>query len=144
VLKIKTFIYLLIFLSFSAVSSISADTLTDLDKSKIKSVVEKQLQAFAEDDFEEAYSYAAPLIKQIFSSVEVFKNMVTTQYQAVYRPKKIDFGDVKIIKGAPTLNVFLVDPDGNFVTATYLMQQQPDLSWLISGCYLKTSDFEQI
>jgi len=58
--------------------------------------------------------------------------------------KKIDFGDVKIIRGAPTLNVFLVDPDGNFVTATYLMQQQPDLSWLISGCYLKTSDFEQI
>ena len=91
-LKIKTFIYLLVCLTFSTVSLVSAETLSDLDKSKIKSVVEKQLQAFAEDDFEEAYSYAATLIKQIFSSVDVFKNMVTTQYQAVYRPKKIDFG----------------------------------------------------
>ena len=79
-LKIKTFICLLVCLTFSTVSLVGAETLSDLDKSKIKSVVEKQLQAFAEDDFEEAYSYAAPLIKQIFSSVDVFKNMVTTQY----------------------------------------------------------------
>ena len=60
-LKIKTFIYLLVFLSFSAVSLVSAETLSDIDKSKIKSVVEKQLQAFADDDFEEAYSYAVAL-----------------------------------------------------------------------------------
>ena len=50
-LKIKTFIYLLVCLTFSTVSLVSAETLSDLDKSKIKSVVEKQLQAFAEDDF---------------------------------------------------------------------------------------------
>ena len=74
---------------------------------------------------------------------EIFKNMVTTQYQAVYRPKKIDFGDVKLVRGSPSLNVFLVDPDGNFVTATYLMQRQPNNGWLIAGCYLNTSNFDK-
>ena len=65
-LKVKTFIYFLVFLTFSTVSLVTAETLSDLDKSKIKSVVEKQLQAFAEDDFEEAYSYAAPLKTNFF------------------------------------------------------------------------------
>ena len=124
-------------------SQLKAEQLSNNDKANIKNVVEQQLEAFAKDDFEKAYSYAAPLIKRIFSSPEIFKNMVVTQYQAVYRPKKTDFGEATIIRGAPTLNVFLVDPDGNFVTATYLMQRQPDNSWLIAGCYLNTSNFDE-
>tara|TARA_B100001057_G_scaffold104176_1_gene101619 strand:- start:554 stop:988 length:435 start_codon:yes stop_codon:yes gene_type:complete len=143
VIKKKFLIALLVFFSFSSLTQLKAEQLSDNDKASIKIVVEEQLKAFANDDFEKAYSYAAPLIKKIFASPEIFKNMVTTQYQAVYRPKKIDFGDVKIVRGAPTINVFLVDPDGNFVTATYLMQLQPDNNWLIAGCYLNTSNFDQ-
>ena len=141
--KIKFLIALLLFFFLSGVSQLKAEQLSNNDKANIKTVVEQQLEAFAKDDFEKAYSYAAPLIKRIFSSPEIFKNMVVTQYQAVYRPKKIDFGEATIIRGAPTLNVFLVDPDGNFVTATYLMQRQPDNSWLIAGCYLNTSNFDE-
>ena len=141
--KIKFLIALLLFFFLSGVSQLKAEQLSNNDKANIKNVVEQQLEAFAKDDFEKAYSYAAPLIKRIFSSPEIFKNMVVTQYQAVYRPKKTDFGEATIIRGAPTLNVFLVDPDGNFVTATYLMQRQPDNSWLIAGCYLNTSNFDE-
>lgn len=142
-IKIKFLIVLLVFFSFSSLTQLKAEQLSDDDKANIKTVVEEQLDAFAVDDFEKAYSYAAPLIKRIFASPEIFKNMVTTQYQAVYRPKKIDFGDVKLVRGSPSLNVFLVDPDGNFVTATYLMQRQPNNGWLIAGCYLNTSNFDK-
>mgnify|MGYP001247913279 FL=1 len=141
--NLKFLTALLIIFFLSGVSQLKAEQLSNNDKANIKTVVEQQFEAFAKDDFEKAYSYAAPLIKRIFSSPEIFKNMVITQYQAVYRPKKIDFGEAKISRGAPTLNVFLVDPNGNFVTATYLMQRQPDNSWLIAGCYLNTSEFDQ-
>ena len=87
--KIKFLIALLLFFFLSGVNQLKAEQLSNNDKADIKTVVEQQLEAFAKDDFEKAYSYAAPLIKRIFSSPEIFKNMVVTQYQAVYRPKKL-------------------------------------------------------
>ena len=125
-------------------SQLKAEQLSNNDKADIKTVVEQQLEAFAKDDFEKAYSYAAPLIKRIFSSPEIFKNMVVTQYQAVYRPKKTTFGDIITYRNGPALNVFLVDPDGNFVTATYMMEKQDNNDWLIAGCILSMSAYEQI
>jgi hypothetical protein len=70
--------------------------------------------------------------------------MVINQYPAVYRPKKVTFGDVTTYRNSPALNVFLVDPDGNFVTATYMMEKQENNDWLIAGCILSMSDYEQI
>ena len=115
-----------------------------LMKRQLKKTVKSQLQAFAEDDFDQAFKYAAPSIKKIFSSPDNFKLMVINQYPAVYRPKKITFGDITTYRNSPALNVFLVDPDGNFVTATYMMEKQKNNDWLIAGCILSMSDYEQI
>lgn len=132
----------LTFLIFQS-QAISSD-LSDFDKEAIKRTVKSQLQAFAEDDFDQAFKYAAPSIKKIFSSPDNFKLMVINQYPAVYRPKKITFGDITTYRNSPALNVFLVDPDGNFVTATYMMEKQKNNDWLIAGCILSMSDYEQI
>ena len=118
--------------------------LSDSDEEAIKKTVKSQLQAFAEDDFDRAFKYAAPSIKKIFSSPDNFKLMVINQYPAVYRPKKVTFGDITTYRNGPALNVFLVDPDGNFVTATYMMEKQENNDWLIAGCILSMSDYEQI
>lgn len=130
------------FLIFQSLA-ISSD-LSDFDEEAIKRTVKSQLQAFAEDDFDQAFKYAAPSIKKIFSSPDNFKLMVINQYPAVYRPKKITFGEIITYRNSPALNVFLVDPDGNFVTATYMMEKQKNNDWLIAGCILSMSDYEQI
>ena len=142
-LKIKIFSYFqILFLSFFIQSG--ANALTAFDEEQIISVVSSQLQAFQDDDFEKAYSYASPTIKTIFPDYKKFRDMVVGQYQAVYRPKSINFGNVTTQGGTTFLEVYLVDPDGIFVTAIYTMQQQEDGSWLINGCFLNQAKSDQI
>ena len=114
------------------------------EENQIKSIVNQQLEAFKNDDFEKAYSFASPTIKKMFSSPEVFRKMVIGGYQAVYRPQSIKIGSVEIIKGVATLKVYLVDPNGEFVTANYLMEQQEDGEWLIGGCILSKAESDEI
>ena len=142
-LKIKIFSYLqILILSFFIQSG--ANALTAFDEEQIVSVVSAQLQAFQDDDFEKAYSYASPTIKTIFTDYKNFRDMVVGQYQAVYRPKSINIGSVSTEGGVPFLEVYLVDPDGIFVTAIYSMQQQENGSWLINGCFLSQAQSDQI
>ncbi len=121
-----------------------AESLSLTDEDSIKSVVKQQLEAFSNDDFEKAYSFASPTIKKMFSSPEVFRKMVIGGYQAVYRPQSIKMGSVEIIKGVTTLKVYLVDPNGEFVTANYLMEKQENGEWLISGCILSIAESDEI
>ena len=46
--------------------------------------------------------------------------------------------------GVPSLEVYLVDPDGEFVTAIYSMQQQNNGEWLINGCFLTQAKSSEI
>ena len=142
--KLRIFFATLFFTFLIFQSQAISSDLSDFDEEAIKRTVKSQLQAFAEDDFDQAFKYAAPSIKKIFSSPDNFKLMVINQYPAVYRPKKITFGDINTYRNSPALNVFLVDPDGNFVTATYMMEKQKNNDWLIAGCILSMSDYEQI
>ena len=124
--------------------STSAFSLTDEDEQEIISVVSQQLEAFQNDDFEKAYSFASPIIKKIFPSPKAFGEMVVGQYQAVYRPKSVNFGKISLRDGVPSLEVYLVDPEGEFVTAIYSMQQQEDGEWLINGCFLTQAESNEI
>ena len=142
-LTTKIFNYLqILILSFLIQNGAYAITVSD--EEEIISVVSAQLQAFQDDDFEKAYSYASPTIKTIFSDYKKFRDMVVGQYQAVYRPKSINIGSVSTEGGVPFLEVYLVDPDGTFVTAIYSMQQQENGSWLINGCFLSQAQSDQI
>ena len=141
--KINSFLkysLIIIFLSFK----VEASVLSDKDESDIINVVKLQLEAFQQDDFETAYSYASPIIKQIFKNADEFKRMVKSGYQAVYRPKSVNFGPVELIDGVPVLIVYLVDPDGIFVTANYTMQKQDNGEWLINGCILNKAVSDEI
>tara|TARA_B100000965_G_scaffold35640_1_gene26357 strand:- start:812 stop:1258 length:447 start_codon:yes stop_codon:yes gene_type:complete len=132
-------LFALVFIFIGNSLAITAD-----EENEIKSIVNQQLEAFKNDDFEKAYSFASPTIKKMFSSPEVFRKMVIGGYQAVYRPQSIKIGSVEIIKGVATLKVYLVDPNGEFVTANYLMEQQEDGEWLIGGCILSKAESDEI
>ena len=135
-------LFLLFALFFIFIGNSFAITIDE--ENEIKSIVNQQLEAFKNDDFEKAYSFASPTIKKMFSSPEVFRKMVIGGYQAVYRPQSIKIGSVEIIKGVATLKVYLVDPNGEFVTANYLMEKQEDGEWLIGGCILSKAESDEI
>ena len=142
IINISLNLFLLFALVFIFIGNSFAITMDE--ENEIKSIVNQQLTAFKNDDFEKAYSFASPTIKKMFSSPEVFRKMVIGGYQAVYRPQSIKIGSVEIIKGVATLKVYLVDPNGEFVTANYLMEQQEDGEWLIGGCILSKAESDEI
>lgn len=109
---------------------------SDADQAAIRQVIQSQIAAFQKDDGPTAYGYASPTIQQKFSNPEVFMQMVKTGYSAVYHPRTVEFRDLKVENGRLLQEVFVIGPDGNPALAIYEMQQQPDGSWRINGCWL--------
>jgi hypothetical protein len=144
-MKLISLLITSIFFLFVSVNSLADyELLSDADVLSIKTVVSKQLQAFSNDNALEAFSYASPKIKSIFENPNNFIAMVKESYPSVYRPKNINIGTVKILQGIPILPVYLVGPDGNFVTANYSMQKQPNKQWKIDGCIVTKANSNNI
>ncbi|MCL1466691.1 DUF4864 domain-containing protein [Argonema galeatum] len=110
--------------------------ITDTDRITIRCVIESQLEAFQIDDEITAFSFATPGIQATFQSAEMFMEMVRAHYQAVYRPRAVVFDDLAIVNGYLSQPVLLLDPDGVPMRALYVMENQPNGSWRIHGCYL--------
>lgn len=106
------------------------------DSEAIRSVIEGQLQAFQRDDAIAAFSFASPAIQDQFGSPETFMQMVKTGYRPVYRPRSILFDKMTTVEGMPAQKVILLSEADQLVVALYLMQQQPNQSWRIHGCFL--------
>jgi hypothetical protein len=112
----------------------------EFDSTTIRSVISGQISAFLTGDDEQAYSFAAPSIKGRFSSVDQFVGMVKRRYQPVYAPKNYAFGLIRSSDSDVIQQVFVTGPKGKDWVALYTLQQQPDGSWKISGCYLQPDE----
>ena len=106
------------------------------DRAAIRHVIEGQLDAFRRDDGAAAFSFASPSIRHMFSTAENFMDMVRRGYQAVYRPRWLEFRDLVESEGKTVQTVLVLGPDNVTVMALYVMERQPDGAWLIGGCYL--------
>ena len=114
-----------------------AEPLGDSDRLAIRAVIEGQIAAFRADDAALAFSFAAPSIQDRFGDAGRFIAMVRQGYQPVYRPRTVEFADLLEVRGKPAQRVVVVGPDNAVFNAYYMMEQQPDQSWRISGCLLK-------
>jgi hypothetical protein len=119
-----------------ATAAAADDGIAPADAVAIQRVIQGQMDAFKIDDWTAAFAYAAPAIRQKFQSPQIFSQMVTQAYQPVYRPKGVEFRELKASEFGPTQEVFVVGPDGHSYLAYYTMEKQPDGTWRISGCYL--------
>lgn len=108
----------------------------DAESAMFRQIISDQIAAFIADDGAKAWSFAAPSIKQLFPTPDVFMSMVKKGYQPVYRQQSFEFGEITETAGRPTQHVTIVDMNGKVWTALYTMQQQPDGTWKISGCIL--------
>lgn len=114
------------------------------DGQAIRGVIERQLQAFQEDDGNEAFSYASPMIQRQFGSAETFMTMVRRGYPSVYRPQSVEFRGVELNDGYAVQEVFFLGPDGRPALALYFMELQDDGTWKINGVRMTEAPDEMV
>jgi hypothetical protein len=117
---------------------------TNLDRATIRSIVERQLLAFQNDDAVTAFKFASPGIQSQFGTPENFIRMVKTAYPPVYRPRSVLFEDLVVVEGVLAQPVLLLDSEGTPRMAVYLLEKQPEGNWKINGCYLVPVDRESL
>lgn len=84
-------LFLLLNLNLNA----SAQTVAPADESQFHSVISNQLEAFKAGDGGLAYSFAAPLVQQIFPNAETFMAMVQRGYPMVLHNQSYEFGALR-------------------------------------------------
>lgn len=102
------------------------------EETDIQAVISDQVEAFQSDDFERAFSFASPTIRQIFGSPEQFGRMVSTGYPMVWRPAKVEFLELRNANGRLTQTVLFTDQTGALHVLAYDMQQREGV-WEING-----------
>jgi hypothetical protein len=116
-----------------------AQAVSDADTAAMRQVIQSQLDAFAADRGDDAYSHAAPIVKMAFPDVPGFMAMVKGGYQPVYRNTAREFVESSMSSaGRPIVRMRLTALDGKRYEALYTMEQQPDGTWKIAGCVLVT------
>ena len=114
-----------------------ADSVSVVDKAEFQRIITAQITAFRADDGPAAYDFAAPVVRNIFPTPEIFMTMVKQGYPQVYRPQSFKFTEALIDPvGRPAQKMIVVGPDGKSYIALYSMEKQPNGTWRISGCTL--------
>ena len=104
-----------------------------------RSTIGAQLDAFQQDDWNKAYSYASPTIQRIFPSPEGFGRMVTGGYEMIWRPSSVEFGEARQTSRGWAQAVRFTDRRGRDYIADYFMVMI-DGVWRIDGVTLRKPD----
>ena len=107
-----------------------------------ETVIGGQISAFRAGDHEQAYSYAAPSIRQIFGSTARFIGMVKKGYGPIYGTRNWSFGRGEARGDALVQEVLLVGPQGRDWVALYTLRKQADGSWRIAGVQMKPAELQ--
>ena len=130
------FFLLIICLAFFTLSFRPAVSQSKQDIENIQKVIRLQIEAMRKDDWEEAFKYASLDIRRSFGNAKTFQNMVLAKYRIVYQPRLISFKQVKLIKGTPVQEVYMIDSKGKSAMAMYFMRKDKNRDWRINGVQL--------
>jgi Domain of unknown function (DUF4864) len=118
----------------------AANDVAVADAKAVRALIEAQLAAFAADDAEKAFSYAAPGIRTLFVSADRFMAMVREGYPVVYRPASVAFLKPEWIDRKLIQRVQMLDAAGASWMVVYELERQPDRSWRIAACVAARSE----
>jgi hypothetical protein len=127
---------LLAFLLFVVASPAGAAGVSATDLAEIRTVIQRQIDAFRRDDARGAFALASPDVQQAFRTPERFLDVVRVAYRAVYRPSAVGFRNVLVLGEEVVQPVTITDTAGGAWIAYYSMQRQSDGSWKTNGCHL--------
>ena len=124
-----------------AIFTIFAAQVSASGSDAIKRTIEDQIAAFKLNDFETAFSFATPFLREKFGSAENFGKMVRNGYPMVWRPSKVIFLENERYHHGLAQVVQIVDANGKSHYLRYYMMEF-DGSWRIGGVeFLPASDF---
>lgn len=104
----------------------------DANETAIQGVISSQFSAFLEKDVDAAWSYASPLIQNMFRTPENFGRMVENGYPMVYTPSETRFLELRDVDGALWQKVRVRDMSGQYHLLDYKMVET-DGGWLIDA-----------
>jgi len=111
-----------------------ATPFTAADEKSVRIVVEGQLGAFARDDANKAFSYAAPNVRKAVGTAANFMAMVRNSYPVVYRPASAGFLKPEGKDDQAIQRVQMTDASGDAWLAIYSLERQKNRLWRITGC----------
>jgi hypothetical protein len=120
-----------------------AENIIEQDLFETENIIKNQIQAFIDKDAEEAFSYAAPIIKLKFGNPDNFMSMVKNYYEPVYNPKQYYFIDAQYSDGSVYHKLQIVSQSNLSYLATYSLIKN-DNEWKISGCSVSPMQQESI
>ncbi len=103
--------------------------------SDIRATIEAQIEAFEEDDFERAFTFASPTIRDLFRTHENFGAMVRGGYPMVWRPSDLRFLELREIAGSHWQKVLITDQQGKVHVLDYQMIEVEN-GWNINAVQL--------
>ncbi|MEO1797442.1 MAG: DUF4864 domain-containing protein [Pseudomonadota bacterium] len=98
----------------------------------IQATISGQMEAFKADDFDRAFSYAAPNIKRMFGDSERFGMMVRNGYPMVWKNSEVRYLELRELGGRLWQMVQVEDEQGQFHYLDYLMIETEE-GWQIGA-----------
>ena len=120
-----------------------AENVIEQELFETENIIKSQIQAFIDKDAEEAFSYAAPMIKLRFNNPDDFMRMVKNYYEPVYNPKQYYFINAKYFEGSVYHQLQIVSQSNLSYLATYSLIKDNN-EWKISGCAVYPMQQESI
>lgn len=105
----------------------------------IEATIGRQLEAFRADAFDEAFTFASPMIQGLFRTPETFGEMVRNGYPMVWRPGSVRYLDLRDDNGRLLQRVEITDARGTIHLLEYEMIDL-DGAWKINGVRLLKAD----
>jgi hypothetical protein len=102
----------------------------------IESVITGQIEAFRAEDLPRAFTFASPMIQQMFRDPQNFGVMVRNGYPMVWRPSEVTMGELRSENGRLVQSVILRDMAGKLFVAEYEMIEL-DGQWRINGVRIR-------
>lgn len=110
------------------------------DAREVRRVIAAQIDAFAHDDADAAFGFAAPTIRARFGTAARFLAAVRLAYPVLVRPRSVAFSGLRQVGDGLVQKVEVVGTDGQGALASYDMEHEPDGRWLVAGCTLGRSE----
>jgi hypothetical protein len=121
-----------IFASLVATLFLALGTPSQAQDNPIEAVINDQITAFLADDFDTAFTYASPNIRQLFGSAQRFGQMVRDGYPMVHRPAEVRMLEQRPLGAGIDQRVLIRDAAGAVHLLSYMMIETPQ-GWQING-----------
>ncbi|MFY9347736.1 MAG: DUF4864 domain-containing protein [Orrella sp.] len=109
----------------------------------IQAVIQNQISAFQADNFEVAFSYAAPNIQRAFGNARRFAQMIVSSFPMVWRPVEVKY--LKLTRSGPyALQRVMVTDQQNTLHLLVYQLVPINQDWRISGVEILAMPGERI